>query len=1061
MVRGYLSEGRKQYDQAHRIGPQDSVSQLGYYMSNSSNSVGSGASSFVSYSSSTRSIAPAMRKNGKQQNQWQHEDKVQKDNSRDSLVSSNNNSNNSHSQSAHHLPAQLRSRKVVRPKHMDGGDSNDGFLSSKRSSFSNEIPSDQSDFLFMASAPLGSVPLGEAIHRNRASFSSKYQYFDQRSKTETHSMSSSRNAHNRRRVSIKEQQQHQAQRTKEPGQLMIVDETAISGRPRQRRHNGEKHGRRMRPMSYDNNYLFNPYALSELFSQSEIPGFREIFASDSYLRKFCWIVAFLIMTVLSLNDLSVLITEYYEYPITVGLRLRDSPRLPFPSVTVCNLNVVRFSALCSSNVNSRYNLTNQIRSEIRDRLCKIQVDNRNKSSSTDISDINNIGLTSTTTTSTTTTTTSSSTTSTTSSTTSSPIRISSSTINTLIGILNQTSGSVTTGGPNGGVANQATKPPVLSDSGTSSLVTPTILTTTPPSTTTTITTTMRLANTKSPTKASGGLDLGLDFPIVSSNQRQNSQQANSLKKTPSNQHQQQRRRQASNNQTIRKNPIMNRDSLIKGPFSSRQVPIKIPESNNPQRVDQRVRGKLSASSALSRSPPNSDRRNVLPPGGMQTTNAPSATQNPYNNPGGGTINPTNNNQLANQLPTSGLPEDFEHNERMERELTQNLTDWLAVMYQRDPQLTMSLGHQFDDMLLRCTMKSNNCTHQRSFHTSFTPTEGNCFTYKSRMRKSTSLKWEHFDEVNLAGTNQGLELVLNLEKNEYTTGSSQVGALVMIHHPNDSGYAAGEAIFIAPEFTTYIGLKMVNITRLPHPHPENCVDSWPRRFADKMTQNSTYSQQACLKICLQKTIQSHCQCQSANLPILELDNSDGESSSGGQQKGNTEGSMSSSKQWSNGSSSHNINGHNSNNNNRIIICDTRKQLTRQCVSDVTTRAADRVQYCDCQPKCQVVRYDKTVSMARWPTWEDKVTFDRAKMDVNFKNLAKVIVYFQTMTCDEVTQQAVYNAAKLFSNIGGIMGMYVGFSFLSIFEIFEVVSRKTWHHFRAKYSNNQVVMTNNNG
>ena len=113
-----------------------------------------------------------------------------------------------------------------------------------------------------------------------------------------------------------------------------------------------------------------------------------------------------------------------------------------------------------------------------------------------------------------------------------------------------------------------------------------------------------------------------------------------------------------------------------------------------------------------------------------------------------------------------------------------------------------------------------------------------------------------------------------------------------------------------------------------------------------------------------------------------------------------------------------------------------------------RPADRVHNCECPPKCQVVRYDKTISMAKWPTREDKVTFDRGKMDLNFQNLAKVIVYFQTMTCDEVTQQALFNPAKLFSALGGIMGMYVGFSFLSVFEIFEVMSRKMWHHFKVR-------------
>ena len=134
--------------------------------------------------------------------------------------------------------------------------------------------------------------------------------------------------------------------------------------------------------------------------------------------------------------------------------------------------------------------------------------------------------------------------------------------------------------------------------------------------------------------------------------------------------------------------------------------------------------------------------------------------------------------------------------------------------------------------------------------------------------------------------------------------------------------------------------------------------------------------------------------------------------------------------------------------RIIICDTKERSTRRCVREVNLRAADRVHNCKCPAKCHSFRYDKTISVARWPTDRDRVTFDRGKADVNFQNLAKVIVYFQTMTSEEVTQQAVYTAAKFTSSIGGIMGMYVGFSFLSVFEIIEVMTRKLWHYGRLR-------------
>lgn len=911
-----------------------------------------------------------------------------------------------------------------------------------------------------------------------------------------------------------------------------------ANRTRMKRRNVTRLNRRM--LVDGNDHLVNPYALSELFSQSEIPGFREIFASDSYLRKFCWVVAFLFMTVLSLNDMTELITEYYEYPITVDLRLRDSARLPFPSVTVCNLNVVRFSALCSysssSSPSSRFNLTNQIPSELRDKLCGIQVEKKNTSGGdSDINDINNIGITTTKTTATTI----SSATATASST---GISAAGSTIS--VGGASPSSpiagSTFASWAPSGG----GSTPPTNGDSmdpagqlyskGSTSANSPTKWPNTKPAdeqstrqgawpgfsaapdpdkplftsvaSTQVAATASTMRQPTSSVRSNGGLDLGGDFtdaPMLvldghlSGDLRQVRRTRRSFRLGPEgfsgmedSQQQQRpfapsrsRMKIAGYTSTMRRYEtpatVASMSASRLHQLSEASQFLQPPISVQGNRANNIGPGKVADGSGyglgygyannnnpLGQQPAaHGTNRNGVPVNPLATVTTLKNYQNPLLNGGSNgagqvqssTSTPAPSSSSATTPASSfvppALPEDFELTERQERELQENLTNWLAVMNNRDPELTWSLGHQFDDMILRCTMKSINCTHQRSFENSFTPTEGNCFTYRSKIRRRVnngvqkSNGGSQFEEANLASINHGLELVLNLEKNEYISGSSQVGALVMVHHPNDLGYAASEATFVAPEFTTYIGLKMVNITRLPAPYPEYCVDSWPKLFAETLTRNSTYSQQACLRICLQTTIQSHCHCQSAFLPIVELDGNTATAAHHQHQQvaasNSSEGAQVSHEQQQ----------------QRIIICDTRKQATRQCVREVMLRAADRVHNCECPPKCQVVRYDKTISMARWPTREDKVSFDRGKMDVNFQNLAKVIVYFQTMTCDEVTQQAVFNAAKLFSALGGIMGMYVGFSFLSVFEIFEVMSRKIWHHFTSKLANTRSRLINN--
>lgn len=125
--------------------------------------------------------------------------------------------------------------------------------------------------------------------------------------------------------------------------------------------------------------------LKSLFSHSNVPGLRELALSDGIMRKVYWLVAFLGLGFICLSDIHQLLSEFYSYPITVDVRLREERKLPFPLVTVCNLNTVRFSAICNSTLNI------SIPIELKQKLCGISLNEEpSNTSSTDIEDINDI-----------------------------------------------------------------------------------------------------------------------------------------------------------------------------------------------------------------------------------------------------------------------------------------------------------------------------------------------------------------------------------------------------------------------------------------------------------------------------------------------------------------------------------------------------------------------------------------------------------------------------------------------------------------------------------------------
>ncbi|XP_074594392.1 epithelial sodium channel subunit alpha-like [Brevipalpus obovatus] len=559
-----------------------------------------------------------------------------------------------------------------------------------------------------------------------------------------------------------------------------------------------------------------PNDLTALLADSSVPGLREICHSDHFFRKIAWLIVFFFLGFLALRDIHQLLSEFYRYPVTVDVRLRESRKLPFPAVTVCNLNIVRYSALCNSTLNISMPI------ELQEKLCGTVATALNPKSNGSIEDINDIG------------------------------------------------------------------------------------------------------DDKKDADGKG------------------------TETTPL--------------------PLLFKDMIVTSTTTERM------ELGSPIPREKRQawrRGQKGPSSGAT----NSGTKPNIQSSGIRTTTPPSEA--------------------------SFLQDEVDLTEREEKELQENLTTWLAVMWKKDKKITLRLGHQFEQMVLRCTIKSTNCTHSKSFAFSFTPTEGNCFTYKSQTWEGKRHKHVRQEETSLAGVDHGLELVLNLEVGEYLPGTAQVGALVMVHAPDEFGISASEAIFVGPEKTSYIGLKMTRITRLPSPYPEHCIDHWPEALTGSLTRNSTYSQQACLKICLQRTIQTKCQCQSAFLNQLEL------------------------------------------NDTNLRICDTRRKNTRKCVEEVMLRPESKIDDCLCPPRCQVTQYEKTVSLAKWPSREDRVSFDRGGKITNFQSLAKVVVYFQTMTMQEVAQQGAWTTAKLLSSLGGFMGMYVGFSFLSLFEVLEVLARRIWY------------------
>lgn len=87
--------------------------------------------------------------------------------------------------------------------------------------------------------------------------------------------------------------------------------------------------------------------LTKYGSESGVPGLSHITSSNG-LRKLFWTAIALLFVALTAHDLIDLIQDYVQYPVAVNVRIADSRVLPFPAITICNLNLVHRGRFCAA-----------------------------------------------------------------------------------------------------------------------------------------------------------------------------------------------------------------------------------------------------------------------------------------------------------------------------------------------------------------------------------------------------------------------------------------------------------------------------------------------------------------------------------------------------------------------------------------------------------------------------------------------------------------------------------------------------------------------------------------
>ena len=163
---------------------------------------------------------------------------------------------------------------------------------------------------------------------------------------------------------------------------------------------------------------------------------------------------------------------------------------------------------------------------------------------------------------------------------------------------------------------------------------------------------------------------------------------------------------------------------------------------------------------------------------------------------------------------------------------------------------------------------------------------------------------------------------------------------------------------------------------------------------------SYQQKSCQRMCNQKNYGLNCKCSYPNRPIYF-------------------------------------------DNENMRICDL-SGPDHECIEKTLRNSKLYFKDCDCPLECETTSYSYTNSIAQYPSlwhYENNLKNFSVIQNLSFQevreSVAKVQIGYSQMEQTIITEEKKIEFNDLVSNLGGTLGLFLGFSFLTLVEFIEII------------------------